>query len=214
MARLLPTSIGRKGECDRGTYEVEVWYQNPCSELPPAVDFTLLVEVGGVLVANARQFPQQGQRFVTNFTIQPSGVTVAGDGGFIDAGSSSLAYQQEALDAPAIESGRPVTGTISAVNTFDVYSFNGAAGQTVTISMAAVSQTLDTNLYLISPGGREIAANDDGDPVQLGTSGRTTDSLIGGYVLTENGPFTIVATRYANQYGGTIGVYQLTLDQN
>ena len=203
-----------QGRMRPGTYEVEVWYQNPCSELPPAVDFTLLVEVGGVLVANARQFPQQGQRFVTNFTIQPSGVTVAGDGGFIDAGSSSLAYQQEALDAPAIESGRPVTGTISAVNTFDVYSFNGAAGQTVTISMAAVSQTLDTNLYLISPGGREIAANDDGDPVQLGTSGRTTDSLISGYVLTENGPFTIVATRYANQYGGTIGVYQLTLDQN
>ena len=202
------------GRMRPGTYEVEVWYQNPCSDLPPPVDFTLLIEVGGVLVADARQFPQPGQRYVTNFTIQPLGAAEAGEGGFIDAGSASLAYQNEALRAPLIESGRPVTGTISAENTFDVYSFNGAAGQTVSVSMAAVSQTLDTNLYLISPGGREVAANDDGDPVQLGASGRTTDSLISGYVLAENGPYTIIATRYANQYGGTIGVYQLTLNQN
>ena len=201
------------GRMRPGTYEVEVWYQNPCSDLPPPVDFTLLIEVGGVLVADARQFPQQGQRYVTNFTIQPLGAAEAGEGGFIDAGSASLAYQQEALRAPAIASGRPVTGTISAENTFDVYSFNGVAGQTVSISMAAVSQTLDTNLYLISPGGREVAANDDGDPVLLGASGRTTDSLISGYVLAENGPYTIIASRYANQYGGTIGVYQLTLNQ-
>ncbi len=202
------------GRMRPGAYEVEVWYQNPCSELPPPVDFTLLIEVGGVLVADARQFPQPGQRYVTNFTIQPLGAAEAGEGGFIDAGSASLAYQAEALGAPLIESGRPVTGTISAENTFDVFSFNGAAGQTVSISMAAVSQTLDTNLYLISPGGREVAANDDGDAVLLGASGRTTDSLISGYVLAENGPYTIIATRYANQFGGTIGVYQLTLNQN
>ncbi len=202
------------GRMRPGTYEVEVWYQNSCSDLPPPVDFTLLIEVGGVMVADARQFPQQGQRYVTNFTIQPLGAAEAGEGGFIDAGSASLAYQQEALGAPAIERGSSVTGTITAENTFDVYSFNGAAGQTVSISMAAVSQTLDTNLYLISPSGTEVAANDDGDPVQLGASGRTTDSLISGYVLAENGPYTIIATRYANQYGGTIGVYQLTLNQN
>lgn len=201
------------GRMRPGTYEVEVWYQNTCDDTLPA-DFTLLVEVGGVVVADARQFPLPGQRYVTNFTIQPSGAAAAGAGGFIDAGSGSLAYQAEAFDAPPIESGVAVTGTITADNTFDVYSFNGVAGQSVTISMAAVSQTLDTNLYLISPGGREIAANDDGDAAQIGTTGRSTDSLISGFILPENGPYTIIATRYANQYGGTIGVYQLTLQQS
>jgi len=84
----------------------------------------------------------------------------------------------------------------------------------VTISMAAATQTLDTNLYLISPGDRQIAANDDAAPGSLGAAGRTTDSLISDFTLTENGPYTIIATRYANQYGGTIGVYSLTLSKN
>ena len=197
-----------------GTYEVEVWYQNACSDFPPVVDFTLLVAVNGAVVADARAFPQVGQRYVTNFTVTPNGEAFAGEAGFIDAGSSTLAYQEEAFSAPLIESGQTVSGVISADNTFDAYRFNGAAGESVTISMAAATQTLDTNVYLISPGDREIAANDDADPVLLGTAGRKTDSLISGFVLTENGPHTIIATRYANQYGGTLGVYSLTLRKN
>lgn len=197
-----------------GAYEVEVWYQNACTELPPPVDFTLLIKVNGRVVADAREFPQLGQRFVTNFTVTPAGAADAGDAGFIDAGSGTLAYQAEAFDAPFIESGQNVTGVISAENPFDVYRFNGIAGESVTISMSAATQTLDTNLYLISPGDRQIGENDDADPVLLGSAGRKTDSLISGYVLTENGPYTIIATRYANQYGGTLGVYSLTLRKN
>jgi len=197
-----------------GSYEVEVWYQNACSDFPPPVDFTLLVEVNGDMVADAREFPQVGQRYVTNFTVTPAGEVIVGEGGFIDAGSATLAYQAEAFDAPLIESGQSVTGVISAENAFDVYQFAGLAGESVTISMAAATQTLDTNLYLISPGNQQVAANDDADPILLGTAGRKTDSLISGYVLRENGPYTIIATRYANQYGGTLGVYSLILRKN
>ncbi len=197
-----------------GTYEVEVWYQNACTDFPPVVDFTLLIEVNGVVVADARAFPQLGQRYVTNFTVTPTGEATAGEAGFIGAGSGTLAYQEEAFGAPLIESGQSVTGVISAENTFDAFRFEGLAGESVTISMSAASQTLDTNLYLISPGDRQIAANDDADPVLLGTAGRKTDSLISGYVLTESGPHTIIATRFANQYGGTLGVYSLTLRKN
>ena len=135
-----------------GTYEVEVWYQSACSEAPPPVDFTLLIEVGGQVIADARQFPQLGQRFVTNFTVQPLGAATAGEAGFIDAGSGTLAYQDEAFDAPPIESGQSVTGIISAENTFDVYRFNGSAGESVTISMAAATQTLDTRPVPAQPG--------------------------------------------------------------
>jgi len=197
-----------------GTYEVEVWYQNACSDLPPPVDFTLLIEVNGNLVADAREFPLVGQRYVTNFTVTPVGEVIVGEAGYIDAGSATLAYQAEAFDAPPIASGQSVTGVISAENTFDVYQFDGVAGESVTISMSAATQTLDTNLYLISPGNQQIAANDDADPVLLGAAGRKTDSLISGYVLRENGPYTIIATRFANQYGGTLGVYSLTLRKN
>ena len=194
-----------------GTYEVEVWYQNPCADFPPPVNFTLQIEVNDVVIARMRQLPQPDQRLVTNFTVQPSGFALAGEAGFIDAGSATLDYQAAALDAPAIASGTSVTGTISPSNTFDVYQFDGVAGETVTISMTAVTLALDTNLYLIGPSGRELVANDDGDPAALGLTGRKTDSQISGYNLPENGPYTIIATRYGNQYGGTIGVYELSL---
>ncbi|MCE2470518.1 MAG: pre-peptidase C-terminal domain-containing protein [Anaerolineae bacterium] len=194
-----------------GTYEVEVWYQNPCADFPPPVNFTLQIEVNDVVIARMRQLPQPDQRLVTNFTVQPSGFALAGEAGFIDAGSATLDYQAAALDAPAIASGTSVTGTISPSNTFDVYQFDGVAGETVTISMTAVTLALDTNLYLIGPSGRELVANDDGNPVALGLTGRKTDSQISGYNLPENGPYTIIATRYGNQYGGTIGVYELSL---
>ncbi len=202
------------GSMRPGTYEVEVWYQNACSDLPPPVDFTLLVEVNGNLVADAREFPLLGQRYVTNFTVTPADEVTVGEGGFIDAGSATLSYQAEAFAAPPIENGQIINGVISADNAFDVYRFDGVAGESVTISMSAATQTLDTNLYLISPGDREIAANDDADPALLGAAGRTTDSLINAYVLAENGPHTIIATRYANQYGGTLGAYSLTLRKN
>ncbi len=194
-----------------GTYEVEVWYQNPCADFPPPVNFTLQIEVNDVVIARMRHLPQPDQRLVTNFTVQPSGFAVAGEAGFIDAGSATLDYQAAALDAPAIASGTSVNGAISPSNTFDVYQFDGVAGETVTISMTAVTLALDTNLYLIGPSGRELIANDDGDPAALGLSGRKTDSQISAYNLPENGPYTIIATRYGNQYGGTIGVYELSL---
>jgi len=189
-----------------GTYEVEVWYQNACSELPPAVNFTLQAEVNGQTILNTIEFPQPGQRYVSHFNVVPAGAAAAGAGGFIDAGSQTLDYQAAAFDAPEIQSNSPVFGQISAEKPFDVYRFEGAAGESVTITMAA-TQLLDTNLYLISPSGIEVAANDD-------TSPDDTNSLIGGYVLTENGPYTIIATRFGNQYGGTIGPYQLMLSKN
>ena len=201
------------GRMRPGTYEVEVWYQNACSVLPQPVDFTLAVVVRGQTIVLERVFPLANQRFVTNFTVQPDGSAAAGDGGFIDDGSAMIPYQAAAFDAPEIVAGDVATGTISPSNTFDVYNFQGAAGETVTIRMNAAAQVLDTSLFLISPSGVEIAANDDGDPALLGTSGFATDSIISGLELTENGPYTIVATRYAAQFGGTIGNYSLVLEK-
>ena len=203
-----------QGRMRPGTYEVEVWYQNACAEIPPPVDFTLAIAVAGQTIALERQFPLVNQRYVINFTVLPDGSASAGEGGFIDGGSSIIPFFAAAFDAPEISSGETVTGTISSANTFDVYNFQGAAGETVSIRMNAATQVLDTSLFLISPGGVEVAANDDGDPALLGTSAFATDSIISGLELTENGPYTIVATRYAAQYGGTLGSYALSLEKN
>lgn len=202
------------GRMRPGTYEVEVWYQNACAEIPPPGDFTLAIAVNGRTIVNERQFPLVNQRYVTSFTVQPDGSASAGAGGMIDGGSSAIPYQEAAFDAPEIAVDEIVTGTISAANTFDVYNFQGAIGETVTIRMSAAAQVLDTSVFLISPSGLEIAANDDGDPALLGTGGFATDSVISGLQLTENGPYTIIATRYAAQFGGTIGNYSLSLSKN
>jgi hypothetical protein len=52
--------------------------------------------------------------------------------------------------------------------------------------------------------GIEIAANDDANE-------GTTDSLISNILLTEDGTYTVIATRYGTVYGGTAGPYTLTL---
>jgi len=194
-----------------GTYEIEVWYQAGCADFPEPVSFTLQVAVAGTNITRTRQFPLPDQRYVTNFTVQPSGVATAGEGGYIDGGSNTLAYQDAALAAPILERGAVAVGTISPDNVFDVYQFAGTAGETVTIRMSAQTLALDTNLYLVGPSGQEIASNDDANPIDLGLTGRVTDSQISNFTLPENGPYTIIATRYANQYGGTIGVYELSL---
>jgi len=201
------------GRIRPGTYEVEVWYQNPCADTPPPVEFTLVIEVAGETVAVERQSPLVDQRFVTNFTIDPSGSATSGEAGFL-GGSETLNYQPEIPSALTLVSGQPVTGVITPTNTFDVYTFDGVTGESVTISMSASSQTLDTNLFLISPSGIEIAANDDGDPVLLGATGRTTDSILSEIILPENGPYTVIATRFGTVYGGTIGGYTLTMRKN
>lgn len=202
------------GRMRPGTYEVEVWYQNTCEEQPPVVEFTLVIEVRGQQIAVERRFPLPNQRFVTNFTILPDATATRGEGGFIDGGSDNLPWQDESFSAPQIASGETISGTITPSNTFDVYSFQGEAGDTVTIRMSATTSALDANLYLISPSFLEIAANDDGDPVLLGTSGRSTDAIISDVILPENGPYTVIATRFGTRFGGTIGNYSLTLERS
>lgn len=200
------------GRLRPGTYEVEVWYQNACNDTRP-VEFILTAEVAGETIIVERQAPLPDQRYITNFTIDPSGSATPGLAGFL-GGSETLPYQQEVAAALSLVSAQPVTGVITPTNTFDVYTFDGVTGESVTLSMAASSQTLDTRLFLISPSGLEIAENDDGNPALLGVAGRTTDSIISEVILPEIGTYTVLATRFGTVYGGTIGGYTLTMRKN
>jgi hypothetical protein len=204
-----PPNLGRPG-----TYEVDVWYENTCEDTS-VVQFTLTVVVAGQVVLVERQSPVIGNHFVTTFTVDGD-VTAAeaGIGGFTNSGiTPDLLSNEEVLP---ISFNLPVSGTITTENAFDVYEFSGEAGQIVTITMQKATGTnLDTNLYLLSESGVQLANNDDApDGTFVGTEQRTTDSVITGYVLPATGTYQIVATHFGNQFGGTIGNYQLTVQLN
>jgi pre-peptidase len=196
-----------------GTYEIDVWYENTCNDTR-ATEFTLTVVVSGQVIISERRVPAIGDRFVTNFTVNADGSTQVGLGGLINAGITIDLLQNE--ERLPIVSNVPAQGSITLDNAFDVYVFEGRAGQVVTISLEALAGgTLDANLFLLSAAGVTLRNNDDADPTQVsGVDGRTLDSLISGFILPADGQYLIVASRFGTLFGGTIGAYQLTIQTN
>ncbi|MDY6938250.1 MAG: trypsin-like peptidase domain-containing protein [Cyanobacteriota bacterium] len=80
---------------------------------------------------------------------------------------------------------------------FDAYTFEGSAGDRVSIAME--SGDIDPFLILLAPGGRALAQDDDG--------GGGTDAQIV-VQLPESGTYTLIANSYA---GGQSGAYRLEL---
>jgi uncharacterized protein YfaP (DUF2135 family) len=193
-----PTGLGRGG-----SYEVEVWYQNQCNDTRP-VNATVNITVNGQVAGSLPVSLTPGQRFVTSFVIDGAGRASVGLGGVL-GGSETLNFASEIDTAPLIAYGQVARASISETNKFDVYVFDGTAGDIVNIAMQASQGSLDTNLFLISPSLFEVAANDDSNP------GEVTDSLIDAFTLPETGRYIILATHFGTIYGGTTGTYSLTL---
>jgi sugar lactone lactonase YvrE len=80
----------------------------------------------------------------------------------------------------------------------DLYMFQGATGQVVTIRME--STAFDTYLILVGPGGLEVARNDDSEG--------TTNSLISNFTLPQTGSYIIEATAFSSDGRGS---YTLSL---
>ncbi|MGQ9888042.1 MAG: pre-peptidase C-terminal domain-containing protein [Aggregatilineales bacterium] len=195
------------GTLTPGVYEVEVWYQNPCNDGRP-VTFELAVFVDGVRVFSDTASPAVLEKYLTNFTIGVDRSVQTDLGGFIgtsqriDAGS--LDWRSRIGQAVPIVSGQPVTGSITADNKFDLYVFEGRAGDVVSISMIATAGRLDTALFLMDQNGFQLAENDDA------VVGESTDSLISEFTLPQDGQYIIIATHFGMRYGGTTGAYSLT----
>jgi hypothetical protein len=186
-----------------GSYEVEVWYQNACNETRPTT-FSLFIVLNGREVYSATAQPIPGERFLTSFTIGADGTAQPSDGGII-RGLSTLDYQSQVENASVVVSGVAANGSITPDNKFDVFVFDGQAGDRVDIAMNATSGTLDTTLYLVGPGGTLLAENDDVVP------GVNKNSLIANFTLPQTGRYIIIATHFGALYGGTIGTYTLNL---
>ena len=186
-----------------GVYEVEVWFQSECGDTSP-VTFNLDVAYNGQEVMSAQARPLLNERYLTSFTITADGQVIPSDGGII-TGVASLNYQADLENAVPILPGEPRNGSITQDNKFDLYIFDGQAGDVVNIAMNNTSGTLDPSLYLIDPSGNEVAANDDA------VAGENTNALIANFTLPADGQYIIIATHFGAQYGGTTGTYSLTL---
>jgi uncharacterized protein YfaP (DUF2135 family) len=186
-----------------GAYEVEVWYQNACNDTSP-VSASLFVTYNGqqIITDNIRPIPNE--RYLTSFTINADGTVVPSDGGII-RGLSDLDYQPRVASAVTLLPGEPRSGIITQENKFDVYAFEGSAGDVITINMNATSGTLDPLLYLVDSFGNLVAENDDAVP------GENINSLIANLALPASGRYIIIATHFGGRYGGTTGTYSLSL---
>ncbi|HEX3050901.1 MAG TPA: PPC domain-containing protein, partial [Aggregatilineaceae bacterium] len=97
-----------------------------------------------------------------------------------------------------------VSGTISAENFEDWYTFEGSAGDGLTIHMNASSGDLDTYLSLTDGNGVDLASNDDSE--------NAGESLIENFELPADGTYLIRATRYGYANGPSSGDYTLIIE--
>ena len=184
-----------------GSYEVEVQYRSECEDVRPVVA-TLNIVVDGELIYTDNIPIEFNERYVTSFSIDgATGAVTPSDGG-ITGGSETIPWQPALPSATVLSANDSRTGSITPQDKFDLYVFEGQAGDAVTITMTRTSGNLDTLLFLIDPNNIEIASNDDIND--------STDSLIS-VNLQEDGRYTIIATHFGGQYGGTVGGYNVSL---
>lgn len=108
----------------------------------------------------------------------------------------------------AISYGASESETITQVDFEFRYTFDATAGDKVDIKMiAAPSTTLDPYILLLDDNDDVIAENDD----DLNNTGR--DSFLQGFDIPADGTYTIVATRFQQELGGTFGDFTLNLEQ-
>lgn len=109
-----------------------------------------------------------------------------------------------AIDTDTTAIGEVVMGTINDETPEVRFTFDGVAGDIVTIQMVATSGNLDTSLFVLDENGDNIARNDDADFT-------TTDSLIEQFELPNDGTYTILATRFLGVDGTSSGEFELTI---
>ncbi|MCC6976663.1 MAG: PPC domain-containing protein [Anaerolineae bacterium] len=189
-----------------GTYEVQVWMNNQCSEPTPPT-FTLVVSVRGQEIIREVNRPDLTKNItVFTFTVDAQGSATATKGGIFtrQLGTDVGDISTRIPDAENLVYGRAVAGVIDATTPYVVYTFQARAGDRLRIGMRSITGTLDPFLYLLDSAGFQIAANDD---VQ---AGQDANSRIDA-VIPADGAYIVVASRFGAVFGGTSGTYELSI---
>ena len=198
------TATWSPGGIPTGSYEVLVYYQQPCAgenaasfSIAPVVDGTALDTIEGSVLP--------GEIFVASFDVNADGsASLNPQNGVVDLNALPASTGEVISGAAPITIGSSVSGTISNEQPYQSFSFTANANDLVTASMVADSGSLDAFLALIDVNGNTIRFNDDvGDGF--------TDSGLSNVLLPSAGTYTLIATRYGKELGGTEGTYSLTL---
>ncbi|MCC7208556.1 MAG: hypothetical protein IT323_14705 [Anaerolineae bacterium] len=156
---------------------------------------------------------------------RPVALAIASDGGplyvadggpfpqivaFVVDGKPALNLEAGTRDGGPISLGAPVTGQITADAFMWTYSFDGRAGDVVTITLrAAENSPLDPFVDLVGPQRRRLVASDDANAPGL----RPTDAQISNFPLPDTGTYTIRATRFGRETLPGEGMFVLTLER-
>lgn len=107
----------------------------------------------------------------------------------------------------SLKYGDTVSGTIDDSAGVINYTFEGSTGDVITITMKVDTGSLDPVLQLLAPDGSVAAENDD-------ATSDTRNSTIEAFTLPESGTYTIVASRFQGELGGTVGDFTLNLESD
>lgn len=118
-------------------------------------------------------------------TIDPSEFATMSDDGTVTYSDPLLALgSEDAIPMGSIPVGGRVSGEITDLFEIHNWTFNGVAGQTVTIQgNAAGGDSTDPRVNLLGPDGTLLAGDDDG--------GQDANALISSFTLPANGQYTI-----------------------
>lgn len=155
---------------------------------------------------NNFELPADGEYTIIATRFQEELGTLSGNFTLIlTTGTENTPTQEPSTDSNVLIYGDTIRGTISQDNFAVQYTFEGIAGDVVSIRMTAVEDSLDSFLILQNSSGEILTDNDD-EP------GGIRDSLIDSFELPADDTYTIVATRYQQELGGTEGDFELSLE--
>ncbi len=198
------TATWSPGGVPTGSYEVLIYFQQACADATSA-SFTVSLVVDGTALTPVEGTLQEGGVFIFSFDVNSDGSAALNPAsGVVDLNSLPASASEIMAAAVPVEIGSAVNGTITNEQPYQAYSFQAVANDLVTISMDAQSGSLDTFLVLLDANGNSIRFNDD---LGLGF----TDAVLSNILLSTQGTYTIVATRYGTDIGGTEGAYNLSI---
>jgi uncharacterized protein YfaP (DUF2135 family) len=198
------TASWSPGGVPTGSYEVLVYFQQACGDATSA-SFTVSPVVDGTTLTPVEATLQEGDVFILSFDVNADGTAALNPAsGIVDIGALPATASEITASATSVEVGTTVNGTITNEQPYQAYTFQAAANDLVTISMDAQSGSLDTFLVLLDVNGNTIRFNDD-----LGQG--FTDAVLSNVLLPAAGTYTVIATRYGIEIGGTEGDYVLTI---
>ncbi len=192
------------GGIPTGSYEVLVYFQQDCEESGEPVTFTLTPVIDSETIDAVEGTLLPNEIFIAGFDIAADGTMTPGPSGIAPDGTLSPAAEGVLDNPQEITRGTPVQGAITNEQPFQAYTFTGEANDVVTLTMNATSGSLDPFIFLVDANGNLIDVNDD-------DAEGVTNAAIRDRLLVSGGTYTVVATRYGQDIGGTEGDFELTV---